>query len=56
MVIDAVERFAQRTADACINLWSSEETQKRAADWPPGYDQLVAEQIEKQMIVKKTAS
>lgn len=46
MVIDAVERFAKRTADACVTLWDREEIETRSANWPPGYDDLVASLIE----------
>lgn len=47
MVIEAVDRFAARTAEACVTLWDRGEIEKRAANWPPGYDDMVADEIEK---------
>lgn len=46
MVINAVERFAERTAVAAMTLWRTpEEIQKRASTWTPEYDALVAMKV-----------
>lgn len=47
MVIHAEEKFAQRTAWACVYMWDQEEIVRRAANWPPFFDDMVTEQIEK---------
>lgn len=47
MVINAVERFAERVAVNCMTIWegSQEEITKRASAWTPDFDALVAMKI-----------
>lgn len=49
MVINAIDRFAARTADMCATL-DPKEIETRSAEWPPGYDDLVAKHIEARLV------
>ncbi len=46
MVIDARDRFAQRTASMLVNDLNEEEGTERMALFPPEYDDRVVRQIE----------
>lgn len=47
MVIDAVDRFAKRTAEHCVTYLDPAEVEKREATWPPFYVEMVAKHIAK---------
>lgn len=51
-VIDATPRFARRTAEACMNLWTREQTIANVARLGEDHEEEVVRQIEQLQLEK----
>lgn len=51
-MIDAREKFARRTAEACMNLWTRQQTIENVARLGDEQEELIVRQIEQLQLEK----